>query len=180
MEIEFNPAKIKPIIGLGNPDKEHENTYHNAGFLFIEYLKEKKPAISNFPASPAGRQFLISKSSVFMNASGGFVKKALQKTGARPEELLLVHDDSDLALGNFKFSFGRGSAGHKGVESVIRALGTKNFWRLRIGIRPIGPIGLIGQIRRKKAGDFVLKKISKKDKKVLEKTFGEILPRLSA
>jgi len=178
MGTDFNPAKIKLVIGLGNPDKSYENTYHNAGFLFIEYLKEKKPAISNF-------QFLISKSNAFMNASGGFVKKALKKNGLKPEALLLAHDDSDLNLGNFKFSFGRGSAGHKGVESVVKAIGSKNFWRLRIGIRPISPIGPIkrtkadlpAEARRAKAGAFVLKRISAKDKGVLEKVFETISAR---
>ena len=118
-----------------------------------------------------------------MNESGGFVKKMLKKKGVKPEALLVIHDDSDLNLGSFKFSFGRGSAGHKGAESVIRTLGTKDFWRLRIGIRPIGPIspiGLIGLIarRRKKAGEFVLRKISAKDKKTLESVFAEIIPQV--
>jgi len=106
-----------------------------------------------------------------MNESGGFVKKMLRKKGVRPEALLVIHDDSDLNLGSFKLSFGRGSAGHKGAESVIRTLGTKDFWRLRIGIRPI-----VG--RRKKAGEFVLKKISAKDKKTLESVFAEIIPQV--
>ena len=164
MQPNFNPAKIRLVISIGNPDKEYNNTYHNAGFFFIDYLKEKKPAISNF-------QFLISKTDVFMNESGGFVKKMLKKKGVKPEALLVIHDDSDLNLGSFKLSFGRGSAGHKGAESVIRTLGTKDFWRLRIGIRPI-----VG--RRKKAGEFVLKKISAKDKKTLESVFAEIIPQV--
>jgi PTH1 family peptidyl-tRNA hydrolase len=169
MQLNFNPAKIKLIIGLGNPDKHYEDTYHNAGFLFIDYLKTHnlQPKL---------------KTNCYMNESGGFVKKALQKQGIKPEELFLIHDDSDLNLGKYKIAFGRGAAGHKGVESVIKALKTKDFWRLRIGIRPIGPTGPIGLIRRigrrKKAGDFVLKKISPRNRETLEKLFEEIISLL--
>jgi len=146
---------------LGNPGKVYENTYHNAGFLLIDYLLSKKPAIPNF-------EFRISKllkPDVYMNESGGFVKKALKRKGAKPEEVLIVHDDSDLSLSSCKLDFDRGSAGHKGVASVINALGTKKFWRLRIGIRPkISELAL-----REKAKRFVLKKIRAGDKKILEK-----------
>lgn len=104
------------------------------------------------------------------------MKKALKKHGAKPEEVLIVHDDSDIALGNFKLSFGRGSAGHKGVESIINALGTKNFWRLRLGIRPQERGGL--EAARKKAEEFVLRKISAKDRKTLGEVFEKTAARL--
>ncbi len=151
---------IKIIIGLGNPGKEYEKTYHNVGFLAVNYLA-KNPPISNF-------QFSISKllkSDVFMNESGGFVAKMLKKQGVKPENLLIVHDDSDIEIGKYKISFDRGSAGHNGVESIIKSLKTKNFWRLRIGIRP--------QKSKQKAEKFVLKKIDKKNLEILEKVFEE-------
>jgi len=153
---------VKPsiIIGLGNPGKEYEKTYHNVGILFVNYLTDKVPPISN-------SKFLISNT--FMNQSGGFVKKALKKTGVKPEEVLIVHDDSDIELGKYKISFSRGSAGHKGIESIIQSLGTKNFWRLRIGIRQ--PATGKRQAARKKANEFVLKKINKRDLGTLEKVF---------
>jgi len=173
--------KIKLIIGLGNPGKQYQNTYHNAGFLFVDFLIKNLP-ISNF-------KFLISKplkTDVYMNESGSFVARMLKKFSIAPEKLLIVHDDSDLKLGNYKISFGRGSAGHKGIESIIRALSTKNFWRLRIGIRPNAELrrlnadqrgippkkaGLPTEVRRTKAGEFVLKKISAADQKILKSIF---------
>lgn len=171
MQPQFNPQKIKLIIGLGNPGREYQNTYHNAGYLFVDFLnRTHRTNWSNWT-------YRICKTDTFMNESGGFVRTMLKKYNVKPENSLIVHDDSDIALGQFKLNFGRGSAGHKGVESVIKALETRNFWRLRIGvrpIRPIGPIGLIGLIRRTKAGAFVLKKISIRDKKILEETFQEI------
>lgn len=184
---DFDRKKIKLVIGLGNPGKEYENTYHNTGHLFVEYLLNGKWQIAH------GK---LLKSNAYMNASGAFVKKAIKKHDVKPEELIIAHDDSDIELGKFKLSFGRGSAGHKGVESVAKSLGTKNFWRLRIGIRRdfIRPIGRISPIRhmnihqkttmppqaqRVKAGDFVLKKMSAGDKKTLEGVFRTIAERLS-
>lgn len=162
--MKINPA-IKLIIGLGNPGKEYANTYHGVGFLFIEYLN--KCQMSN-----VGCQML--KSDTYMNESGKFVTKTLKKTGIKPKELLIVHDDSDIEIGKYKISFNRGSAGHNGVESVMKSLKTKDFWRLRIGIRPPKKIlSIKNQELRKKAVEFVLKKISKKDLETLEKVFKE-------
>lgn len=165
---------VRLIIGLGNPDPEYANTYHNIGFLAVDYLS-KNPPISNY-------QLPITKSDVYMNESGKFVAKEIKKAGAKPEELLVVHDDSDIELGKYKLSFGRGAAGHHGVESVQTTLKTKNFWRLRIGIRPAEkkslPAGRQAPEKRLKAGDFVLKKITPADKKILEKTFEEIVAKL--
>ncbi|MBI5079140.1 aminoacyl-tRNA hydrolase [Candidatus Wolfebacteria bacterium] len=149
---------IKPrlIIGLGNPGKEYETTYHNVGFLAIDFLNsDSKPQIHP--------NLQILKSEVYMNQSGNFVKKILKKYKAKPEEILIVHDDSDIELGKYKISFGRGSAGHNGVQSIIDALKTKNFRRLRIGIGKT--------LKTTKAGEFVLKKIGKHDLKILEAVF---------
>jgi peptidyl-tRNA hydrolase, PTH1 family len=178
----------KPIIGiaigLGNPGPEYADTYHNVGLLFIDYLvSDSRP-----------KSFGLLKSSTFMNESGRFVKKAIEKYGAKPAEILVAHDESDLPLGTFKLSFNRSSAGHKGAQSVMDALGTREFWRLRIGIRPqeagnpVAAEALVGKrasraksqkSRRVKAGDFVLKKIGKKDSEkflvVFEKIAGELL-----
>ena len=160
MQPNFNPAEIKLIIGLGNPGKEYENTYHNVGFLFVDYITENLPI-----SKPL-------KSNMYMNESGSFVKGMLKKKGVKAEELFLIHDDSDLDLGKYKIDFDRGSAGHKGVESVMKTLDGKNFWRLRIGIRR--KTGLF----RRKAGNFVLKKISRKNRAILKETFAEITPLL--
>lgn len=118
---------IQIIIGLGNPGKEYEHTYHNVGHLFIDYFK-------HLPHSPLP-SLLIHKTNCFMNESGTYVSDLLKRERQTPEELLIAHDDSDLALGDYKLSFGQGSAGHHGIEDIITNLGTKNFWRLRIGIR---------------------------------------------
>ena len=151
--IKVNP-RIKLIVGLGNPDREYENTYHNIGFLAIDFLAKNPLAVK------------LLKSDSYMNQSGLFVRKALKKYNTKPEETLIVHDDSDIELGKYKISFGRGSAGHRGIDSIIKSLKTKKFWRLRIGIRKSQKSKV-----RAKAGDLVLKKINRKDLEIFEKIF---------
>lgn len=179
MQAQFNPKKIKLIIGLGNPGRQYENTYHNAGYLFLEFLNK------TYKSYWSNRSYKSYRTDTFMNESGRFINSILKKTNTKPENLLLVHDDSDIALGQYKLQFGRGAAGHKGVASVIKALKTEDFWRLRIGIRPISPIGLIGpispigRIRRLKADEFVLKKISPAHRLILEKGFLNALEKMT-
>ena len=152
------------IIGLGNPDKKYETTYHNAGHLFIDYLKSQKSEV----------ECQMSKSDVYMNESGKFVSKAAKKSGIKPENILIAHDDSDILLGDYKLSFDRSSAGHKGIESIIKSLGTQKFWRLRIGIRPPQK----EKEPRQKAEKFVLKKITVSNKKILDNVFQKIIAGL--
>ncbi|MDO8467277.1 MAG: aminoacyl-tRNA hydrolase [bacterium] len=161
--MDFNASKIKLVIGLGNPDKEYEKTYHNVGHLFVDYLTTND-------------QRLITKSTEYMNNSGKYVEKAAKKIGAKPEEILIAQDDSDLEIGKYKLDFARGSAGHHGIESIQQHLKTNDFWRLRIGIRPANEAPPAGG--RLKAGDFVLKKISAADMATLKKVFEEVIEKL--
>lgn len=149
-------ANIKLIVGLGNPDKKYQNTYHNAGFFFIDFLAKRHPRL-------AAKTI---KSTVSMNRSGEFIEKELKKRTLKAEKVLIVHDDADIQLGHFKLSFNRNSAGHKGIQSIINRLKTKKFWRLRIGIRPS-----TASPQKVKAGDFVLKPITPSNKKKLEEAF---------
>jgi PTH1 family peptidyl-tRNA hydrolase len=161
------------IAGLGNPDKEYDNTYHNAGFLAVRYLTREGAAgtsfkqLKNFEYCRLGkaRGIVFLKPRGFMNESGRAVKAAAGYFKIGPERILIIHDDSDIKLGDYKLSFGRNSAGHKGVQSIIEALKTKNFWRLRLGIRRESGV---------KAERFVLKKMAPGDKSIFEKNLAEI------
>ncbi|MBI2591296.1 MAG: peptidyl-tRNA hydrolase [Candidatus Brennerbacteria bacterium] len=175
--MDFNPDKIRLIIGLGNPGKKYADTYHSVGCLTADYLKSQNILDS---------RFYILNSNSYMNESGAFIIKTIKKFGVKPDELLIIQDDSDIAIGKYKLSFGRGSAGHKGIESIIKTIKTKNFWRLRIGIRPKKlevrsqksevrlKANLPAIAQRAKAGEFVLKKISKTNQKILNEIFKEI------
>jgi peptidyl-tRNA hydrolase, PTH1 family len=153
---------IKLIIGLGNPGKDYANTYHSAGIMFIDAMKKHMRTGTTFPH--------LAASDTYMNTSGAFVKKTLARLQVQPKELLVAHDDSDLELGSYKLAFGQGAAGHNGVTSIITALETQDFWRLRIGIRPKE---LMHAEPRAKAGDFVLRPITKEYRELLDAALAE-------
>jgi len=161
---------IRLIVGLGNPGSRYANTYHNVGETFVRIITKglewENPhqllEIANLPRSLNKVRYLIP--ATFMNSSGEAVGVAIKRYKLSPQEILIVHDDSDLKLGSYKISLGRGSGGHNGVQSVINVLKTKDFYRLRIGVRT--KIG--------KASDFVLSRISKEEKQTLEKVYEEI------
>lgn len=170
--MEFNPSNIKLVVGLGNRGEKYISTYHNAGQEAILFLanqtgqKFKKPILKNFFITK-NQKITLAFLDCYMNESGAPLKKLLKYLNLEPSKLLLLHDDSDLPIGEFKLGFGSSSAGHHGVDSSIKYLNTENFWRLRIGIR--------GEVNtNKKAGDFVLQKINSSDRKSLESVYQEI------
>jgi len=110
---------MKIIIGLGNPDKKYQNTRHNIGQIIIKSL-------------PPTKNLLITDT--YMNESGVFVQKIVHFYKIDPRDLYIIHDDLDLPVGEWRLQFGRGPAGHKGVESVVSHLGSQDFWRFRLGI----------------------------------------------
>ena len=105
----------------------------------------------------------------YMNKSGLEVKKYITSI-KKAERLVVVYDDLDLPFGSFKISFGRGSGGHKGIESIVRTIKTKNFVRVRIGISPTTPSGKMKKPKGdKEVHDFILGDFTKKEKETLKK-----------
>ena len=175
--------KIEIVVGLGNPGDVYKDTYHNLGFLALEYLalKIKKEMNSDlkFQTSKSKKfsyakayGIIFLKPLTFMNETGQAVKTALKFFKIPKEKMLVIHDESDLNLGDYKFSFNRGSAGHHGVESIIREVGSKSFMRLRIGVRHKESI-------RMPALRFILKKISPLDRKILYSVLGAAMEKLA-
>lgn len=133
------------FVGLGNPGDEYTKTRHNIGRETL-IAAQKKFGLPSFAGNQKfsalasegkiGKErlaFLLPET--FVNKSGGAVVPAIRHYNVKPKTLVLVHDDVDILLGATKLSFGRNSGGHKGVESVMRAVKTKNFWRMRIGVQ---------------------------------------------
>jgi|SRR3989344_5908179 len=150
------------IIGLGNPGKKYENTRHNVGHMFIDELENKKLG-----------GFILAKTETFMNLSGQSVKSLYTKYKIRDTRyIVVVHDDIDLPIGEFKIQQGRGAAGHKGVQSIINELGTKDFWRIRIGICPKDG-------KPENVENFVLQKFSKGEKEILKGVIKKIINDIS-
>lgn len=135
---------MKLIVGLGNPGKEYEKTKHNIGFMTMdllagkmrseEFLKEDKFKSELTCFELDGEKVFLVKPQTFMNLSGEAVQKIASFYKIEPKDIAVVHDELDLPSGEIKVSFGRGSAGHNGVKSIIQKLGTEEFLRVRIGI----------------------------------------------
>lgn len=163
------------LVGLGNPGKEYERTWHNIGAMFVEHImspygpdwhKERDfryLTCEKDQTLPEGTILVIPAS--YMNESGPAVRSALKKFNLTKNHLIIAHDDSDLPLGEVRLEFDRGSAGHNGVRSVIFTLGGQDFWRLRFGIRKEN------QAQRVPAGDFVLSVIKPQDYGAVEEAF---------
>ena len=136
---------MKLIVGLGNPGIEYQFTPHNAGFLAIDRIaSDLKVEIRNrqcraltVRATMGSEQVLLAKPETFMNLSGLSVRELLEKNAIEPEkDLVVIQDELDFALGTLKLQTRRSSAGHNGIESIIGALGTNDFLRVRIGVAP--------------------------------------------
>lgn len=136
---------MKLIVGLGNPGIEYQFTPHNIGFLTVDRIAaEKGVEIRNRQcrALTARTQIgdepvLLAKPETFMNLSGVSVRELVTEYEAKPEsDLIVIQDELDLSLGTLRIHTRRSSAGHNGIESIIGALDTQDFLRIRIGVAP--------------------------------------------
>lgn len=168
-------SKYELILGIGNPGKNYQNTYHNVGVLAILNITPKtqflNPSNKEFEYLKEGGLIFV-KTLTFMNESGKAVKSALAYFKVKPAKLLIIHDDSDISLGKWKLSWNKSSAGHRGIESIIDHLKTEEFSRFRIGIRP--QTQTKKSAPRPKASELVLKKIKKTDLIPLRQVFEEL------
>ena len=127
---------VRLLAGLGNPGPRYARTRHNLGFLVLDELASRAGAVfrGNRQAAVAdlGNVRLL-KPLTFMNSSGLAIQGEMAKSGIRPGQLLVVHDDLDLDLGRLRFRFSGSSGGQKGVQDTINRIG-KDFWRLKLGI----------------------------------------------
>jgi PTH1 family peptidyl-tRNA hydrolase len=139
---------MKLIVGLGNPGRAYAANRHNIGFSCLSYFAraqgiklDKKQGLARIgTGTVAGNKVVLARPHTFMNNSGQSVSRLMRKFKVNPGDLLVIHDDLDLPLAKVRLSSGSGSGGHKGVNSIIKELGTQDFTRLRVGIgRPANP-----------------------------------------
>ena len=164
---------MKLIIGLGNPGEKYINTRHNAGYMVVDKLKNlrtKKP-----------KNVIITKTNTFMNDSGVAVKYAVNKHKVKTINLYIVHDDLDLPLGTWKLQFAKGPKDNGGINSIEQVLGTKNFWRIRIGIDNRQSLPLRGRNpeNRISGEEYVLEDFTSDEKVVLDKVINDICKKLA-
>ena len=173
------------IAGLGNPGDEFSRTRHNIGREIVlafakqndfpEFHSEKKWNADITEGNIGSRKVVVALPNTFVNKSGAAIAPITQFFKIKPDRILLAHDDADILFGSAKLSFDKRSAGHKGAESVIRALKTTAFWRFRIGI---------GSPRNLAAEKIVLKKFTPDElnltKKIIKRTLGALEQAITA
>ena len=131
------------IVGLGNPGEEYEHTRHNAGFdtvdkiaseIGVRYWKNECGALTGKGAYH-DIDVVLAKPQSYMNTSGGPVKQLMNAYGVSPDRLVVIHDELDIDSGTIRVKFGGGHAGHNGLRSICDKLGTRDWFRVRCGIR---------------------------------------------
>ncbi len=170
---------MKFIVGLGNPSEDYKGTRHNIGrdivevfgkkFDFNDFVYDKK-INANISEGKIGKEkVVLILPDTYMNKSGLALKKFITST-KKAADMLVVHDDLDMGIGCSKIVFNKSSGGHKGVESVIKAIKTESFPRIKIGISPVSASGKVKKpIGEDAVVKYVLGRFSKKEEEVLKK-----------
>ena len=130
---------MRLLVGIGNPEKSYERTRHNIGFRALDVLCKKQAGTWRSKKKSRGLvcaldEVVLIKPETYVNNTGDAVEAALKKYGASPSDFLFVCDDVNLALGKIRLRDSGSAGGHHGLESVIRAFGSEDFPRLRIGV----------------------------------------------
>lgn len=167
---------MKLLIGLGNPGSHYADTRHNIGFMALDAIASALKTAdyklqTSFNAEMSegllnGEKVILAKPQTFMNQSGISVKAITDYYKIPIENITVIHDDLDIRLGEYKIAQGRSSAGHKGVQSIIDTLGTKDFNRTRIGI------GV--EDKKIPTEDFVLQNFGKEEIKIIKEIIKKI------
>ncbi len=176
------------VVGLGNPGEEYVETRHNVGRMVLDAFKkthdlkdwQMDPKLKSLKieAKVGKSKALFLKPETFMNKSGDAVK-SLVKSKKIAETLIVIHDDLDLPLGKIKISFAKSSGGHKGVESIMRAIKTEDFIRLRLGISAETASGKIKKPQgEEKVIDTILGDFKEKETTELKKTIKKAVTAL--
>ena len=162
------------IVGLGNPDTIYQNTYHNMGYMAIDYFAEKnglkftKNKYNGMYAEGIinGQKVILLKPTTYMNLSGVAVSALVKQLKLPLKQLCIIYDDIDLKLGAVRFR-PTGSAGtHNGMRDIVSRLGNENFGRIRVGIGKPENIPLV---------EFVLSKVTKDKLEILQKSFENVI-----
>lgn len=131
---------MKLIVGLGNPGPEYVGSRHNVGFAMVDGIA-KQFSIFNFQFSKKFNadvvkhdDLILAKPQTFMNRSGQAVQALVHFYNIKPQDIFVIHDDLDIELGSFKIVQAKGPKIHNGLNSIEQSLGTKDFWRVRVGV----------------------------------------------
>ena len=169
-------APIRLIVGLGNPGADYEQTRHNAGFWLVDQLahgdlkRETRFHALAAKIRVSGNEVWLLQPQTFMNRSGQAVGAIARFYKINPDEILVVHDELDLPPGAAKLKRGGSSGGHNGLKDITAALGTQDYWRLRLGIGHPREMGL-----QQPVVDFVLHRPRKEEQSLIDQSIEKSL-----
>jgi PTH1 family peptidyl-tRNA hydrolase len=179
---------MKLIIGIGNPGEQYKNNRHNVGFMVLDEFSRQMTndqwsMDKRFNSLVISHQssVILAKPQTFMNNSGIAVKRLVVQYKAKMPDLWIIHDDLDIALGAYKIQKGKGPKEHKGLLSIYNALGTKDFWHVRVGIenRTINDKWPMPNDRKISGEEYVLQDFDKREietrDRVIERVTGELV-----
>jgi len=173
---------MKLIVGLGNPGFLYARNRHNVGFMCVSYLARtqritfdrKQGHARTGIGNIAGHKVVLARPQTFMNASGESVSALMKKLNVMPADLIVIHDDLDLPAGKVRPRLGGSSGGHKGIESIIARTGTREFYRVRVGIgRPESQAE--ADDKESAVIDYVLKDFTREEKRIID----TVMPQVS-
>jgi len=172
---------MKIIFGLGNPGTEYEGTRHNIGFYFADKLRKAwdfpdYKYQNNYDAWFSkgiydNKEVILAKPATFMNDSGKSVQTITQFYKIDPKDIIVIHDDLDIVVGNYKISKNVSSAGHNGIDSIIEKIGTQDFTRVRVGVE----MEAGRQSRQTSGEEFVLQKFTEDELEKIKRISEDIL-----
>jgi len=174
---------MRLIVGLGNPEKKYENTWHNIGFIiideiqkakcdeFVKFKNSKKYKAEICEGISPEKKIILAKPQTYMNNSGQAIKSMMSFYKIETKNLWVIHDDIDLPIGKIRISQNASAGGHKGVQSIIEELGTQEFIRFRLGIQKEPPVDIPSE-------KYVLQKIDSNSKVALDEMIQTTLSAL--
>lgn len=160
---------MKLVVGLGNPGLEYSRTRHNVGYMFLDKYYSGFTLNKQFKAMELNirigeENVILIKPITYMNSSGESLILYKNYYKVSESDILIIHDDMDISLGDYKLSFNHGAGGHNGIKSIIRCLSSKEFYRLRLGISK----------NDKEMKEYVLDKFGKEENNILEDTLSKL------
>lgn len=162
---------MKLIVGLGNPGREYDNTRHNVGFMYLDYIFRDNFQVNNrfkameYTTVIEGEKVIIIKPLTYMNLSGEAVGNYVNYYKVNVDDILVIQDDLDMEVGRVKLLFNHGDGGHNGIKNIILNLGNRDFLRLKIGISKT----TLGDTK-----DYVLGKFTSEELDTINDSFKEL------
>ncbi len=174
---------MKLIVGLGNPGRIYAENRHNIGFMCLHHFGKTQDIKFNKSVSQArigtgevaGQTIILARPQTYMNSSGDSVSRLAKRFNIGTADIIVIHDDLDLPLGKIRIRHGGSSGGHKGIDSIIARLGSRDFTRIRIGIGRPFLNNVLPENEEATIVDYVLSNFTPEETKIVD----EVIPRVS-